>query len=203
MLLATTNQGDVVLDPFFGTGTTGAAAKRLGRHYIGIERDPTYARVAASRIAAVAPMTASALDLGLGKRAEPRVAFGTIIELGIMPAGSRLFDERKRHTAEVRADGTLVHGELSGSIHKLGAALQGRPACNGWTFWHFERQGRLQPIDELRTQARKQLAMAADQNRGDQIRPSASSSERIAAGMRDRSPATPPARSAGASSAGR
>ena len=162
VLLATTHQGDVVLDPFFGTGTTGAAAKRLGRHFIGIERDPTYARVAAERIAAGEPMPASALDLGLGKRAEPRVAFGTIIELGIMSAGSWLFDERKRHTAEVRADGTLTHGDLSGSIHKLGAALQGRPACNGWTFWHFERHGHLKPIDELRTQARKQLAMAAE-----------------------------------------
>jgi modification methylase len=162
VLLATTHQGDVVLDPFFGTGTTGAAAKRLGRHFIGIERDPIYAKVAADRIAAVQPMPAAALDLGLGKRAEPRVAFGTIIELGIMPAGSRLFDERKRHTAEVRADGTLVHGDLSGSIHKLGATLQGRPACNGWTFWHFERQGKLKPIDELRTQARKQLAIAAE-----------------------------------------
>ncbi len=162
VLLASSLPGDVVLDPFFGTGTTGAAARRLGRQYIGIERDPTYARIAEARIASVEPLPASALDLGLGKRAEPRVAFGTIIELGIMPAGSRLFDERRRHTAEVRADGTLVHGELSGSIHKLGATLQGRPACNGWTFWHFERAGHLKPIDELRAQARKQLGMAAE-----------------------------------------
>jgi len=162
VLLATTHAGDVVLDPFFGTGTTGAAARRLGRHYIGIERDPTYGRHAAERIAAVAPLPASAIDLGLGKRGEPRVAFGTLVELGIMAAGSRLFDERKRLTAEVRADGTLAHGELTGSIHKLGATLQGRPACNGWTFWHFERLGNLAPIDELRTQARKQLALAAE-----------------------------------------
>jgi modification methylase len=160
VLLATTHRGDVVLDPFFGTGTTGAAARKLGRHFIGIERDPTYAKVASERIAAVESMPDVALDLGLGKRAEPRVAFGTLVELGIMSAGSHLFDERRRHTAEVRADGTLVNG--SQSIHKLGATLQGRPACNGWTFWHFERRGQLKPIDELRTQARKQLAMAAE-----------------------------------------
>jgi len=162
VLLATTQPGDTVLDPFFGTGTTGAVARRLGRHFIGIERDPNYADIARRRIAAVEPHAAAALDVTRDRRAEPRIAFGTLVELGLMPAGSTVFDGRKKLAAEVRADGTLAHGELNGSIHKLGATLQGRPACNGWTFWHYERDGRLSPIDDLRQRARKQLAIAAE-----------------------------------------
>ena len=161
ILLASTQPGDTVLDPFFGTGTTGAVARRLGRYCIGIERDPGYARAAQARIAAVEPLNATALDVAPNRRAEPRVAFGTVVELGFVAAGSSVFDERRRHAAEVRADGTLASGELTGSIHKLGAALQGRPACNGWTYWHYEREGRLSPIDDLRRQARRQLGIAA------------------------------------------
>ena len=161
VLLASTNPGDTVLDPFFGTGTTGAVARRLGRGYIGIERDPGHARAAATRIAAVVALGASALDTLPSKRAEPRIAFGTIVEMGILEAGSSLFDDRRRHASEVKADGSLAHGDLKGSIHKLGARLLGQPACNGWTYWHFERAGRLQPIDELRTEARRQLGLAA------------------------------------------
>ena len=162
LLLATTQPGDTVLDPFFGTGTTGAVARQLGRRFIGIERDPAYADTARRRIAAIAPHSAATLDVTRDRRAEPRIAFGTLVELGLMAAGSTVFDERRKHTAEVRADGTLAHGELKGSIHKLGATLQGRPACNGWTFWHYERDGRLSPIDDLRQRARKQLAIAAE-----------------------------------------
>lgn len=161
ILLATSHPGDTVLDPFFGTGTTGAVAKRLGRNFIGIERDPTYAHLAEARIASVVPLAATALDGAREKRAEPRIAFGTLVELGLMAAGSMVFDERRTHAAEVRADGTLAHGHLKGSIHKLGAALQGRAACNGWTYWHFERAGGLIPIDDLRHQARRQLGIAA------------------------------------------
>jgi modification methylase len=162
ILLATTQPGDLVLDPFFGTGTTGAVAKRLGRRCIGIERETQYALLAERRMAAIEPLSGSALDVSRSRRAEPRVGFGSIIELGLLTAGSRVFDERRTLTAEVRADGTLACGELSGSIHKLGAAVQGRPACNGWTFWHFERNGALEPIDTLRSHVRKQLGMAAE-----------------------------------------
>jgi modification methylase len=161
ILLATTQPGDTVLDPFFGTGTTGAAARQLGRHFIGIERDPDYAAIAGARIAAVQPLAHTALDVARDRRAEPRIAFGTIVELGFMTAGSAVFDERRRHRAEVRADGSLAQGDLKGSIHKLGATLQGRPACNGWLYWHYENNGRLTPIDHLRQQARQQLATAA------------------------------------------
>jgi modification methylase len=159
LLLATTNTGDVVLDPFFGTGTTGAVAKRLGRRWIGIERDPDYALAARERIDGQQALPQGALDTLRSKRAEPRVPFGTIIELGILSAGSPLWDERGRIRAEVKADGTLQRGVSQGSIHRLGAEVQGKTACNGWTYWHFERKGRLAPIDLLRDQAKRALGI--------------------------------------------
>ena len=162
ILLASTQPGDTVLDPFLGTGTTGAVARKLGRHFIGIERDAVYAAAAQARIDAVEPFSSATLDVSRDRRSEPRVAFGTVVELGFVAAGSTVFDERRRHAAEIRADGTLASGQLTGSIHKLGAALQGKPACNGWTYWHYEHNGRLSPIDELRRQARKQLGIAAE-----------------------------------------
>jgi modification methylase len=157
LLLATTNVGDVVLDPFFGTGTTGAVAKRLGRHWIGIERDPDYVAAAQERINQVSTLPPLALETLRSKRAEPRVPFGTIIELGILKPGSVLSDERGKIRAEVKADGTLQHGERQGSIHRLGAEVQGKTACNGWTYWHFEKQ----PIDILREQAKLTLGLRA------------------------------------------
>jgi modification methylase len=157
LLLATTNVGDVVLDPFFGTGTTGAVAKRLGRHWIGIERDPDYAAAALERIDQVSTLPPMALETLRSKRAEPRVPFGTIIELGILKAGSVLSDERGKIRAEVKADGTLRSGERQGSIHRIGAEVQGKSACNGWTYWHFEKQ----PIDTLREQAKLKLGLRA------------------------------------------
>jgi len=159
VLLASTNPGDLVLDPFFGTGTTGAAAKRLGRSWLGIERDPAYAAAAQARIDKVRPLPPSALETMRGKRAEPRVPFGTIIELGILEPGSALTDERGRIRAEVRADGTLSLAGRQGSIHRLGAEVQGKTACNGWTFWHFEAEGQRKPIDALREAARRQLGL--------------------------------------------
>jgi modification methylase len=160
VLLATTNPGDVVLDPFFGTGTTGAVARRLGRKWIGIERDKDYAAIARERIDKVRPLPPSALETARGKRAEPRVPFGTIIELGILEPGTALTDERGRIKAEVKADGTLAFGGRQGSIHRLGAELQGKSACNGWTFWHFEAEGQRRPIDTLREVAKRQLGLA-------------------------------------------
>jgi len=159
LLLASTNAGDIVLDPFFGTGTTGAVARRLGRKWLGIERDPAYAAVARERIDRVRPLPPSTLETTKSKRAEPRVPFGTIIELGILEPGAALTDERGRIRAEVKADGTLAAEGLQGSIHRLGAQIQGKTACNGWTYWHFEVEGRRKPIDVLRDEAKRQLGL--------------------------------------------
>ncbi|MBA2935769.1 site-specific DNA-methyltransferase [Sphingomonas sp. CGMCC 1.13654] len=152
VLLATTKPGDVVLDPFFGTGTTGAVAKRLGRRWIGIEREPKYIRVARERIAAALPLDESAMTVMPTKRTAPRVPFGAIVEAGILPPGTVLTDAKRRWKASVRADSSLFCESVEGSIHKLGATLQGAPSCNGWTFWHVEHEGRLESIDTLRQQ---------------------------------------------------
>ncbi len=153
-LLSATNPGDVVLDPFFGTGTTGAVARRLGRRFIGIERDPVYAQAARERIDAIETLSQAALALAVPKRAEPRVPFLSVVEAGHIRPGEVLTDERRRFKAMVRPDGNLSIGPAQGSIHKVGALVQGLPACNGWTFWHAERGGRLVVIDEFRAKFR-------------------------------------------------
>ncbi len=161
ILLSTSNPGDVVLDPFFGTGTTGAVARKLGRHFIGIERDPIYASAAERRIAAVTQLDEAAFATAPARRTEPRVAFLSVVEAGLIVPGEMLQDERKRFAARVRADGTLMLGPAVGSIHKIGALAQGLPACNGWTFWHASRDGRLVPIDAMRASFRTAFPAAA------------------------------------------
>jgi modification methylase len=158
VLLSSSKPGDVVLDPFFGTGTTGAVARRLGRHFVGIEREQSYIDAARERIASVVPLGAAETQVLSGKRAEPRVAFVSLIESGLITAGAVLRDQRNRFEAKVRADGTLAIGTSAGSIHRMGAQVQGLDACNGWTFWHYEEAGTLRPIDDLRTRARQGLA---------------------------------------------
>jgi modification methylase len=158
VILATTNPGDVVLDPFFGTGTTGAVARRLGRHFVGIEREAAYRRIAEERLARVRPCEAEALEVQGGRRAEPRVAFGVLVERGMLRPGEELWSLGGRHKAKVRADGTLVGQDVKGSIHQVGAHLEGAPSCNGWTYWHFRREGGLVPIDVLRQQVRAEMA---------------------------------------------
>jgi modification methylase len=155
-LLAATRPGDIVLDPFFGTGTTGAVAKRLGRRWIGIERDPDYAGLAAQRIAAVIPASADLLTTP-AKREERRVPFGALVERGLLRPGDVLFDARRRWTAKVRADGTVIAAETRGSIHKVAAEVQGASACNGWDFWFVDRKGQTIPIDLLRQQVRAEM----------------------------------------------
>jgi modification methylase len=161
ILLAASNPGDVVLDPFFGSGTTGAAAKRLGRAFIGIERDASYAKAARTRIASVNPLPASATAAVAAKRSEPRIPFSAIVEAGLIRAGEVLVDERRQHSALVRAEGTLSMGAVAGSIHRMGALAQGLPACNGWIFWHCELEGKLKPIDHLRDLYRASLRQEA------------------------------------------
>ena len=150
VLLATTERGDVVLDPFFGTGTTGAVAKRLGREWIGCERESAYRAAALARIDRELPLDESALATMHSRASAPKVAFGALVESGLIPPGTVLFDKKRRWTATVRADGSLMHERQVGSIHGLGKELQGAPSCNGWMFWHYEAGGEIKPIDAAR-----------------------------------------------------
>jgi modification methylase len=160
-ILAASRPGDLVLDPFFGTGTTGAAAKRLGRHYLGIERDRTYAARAEARIAAIEPLPSPSIAPFVTAREAPRVAFNALIERGLVKAGTRLTDAEGRVKAIVRADGSIAlrngKGETVGSIHRIGALAQGLEACNGWTYWHFEDGAGRRPIDALRAVVRAEM----------------------------------------------
>ena len=157
ILVGTTNPGDVVLDPFFGTGTTGAVAKMLGRDFIGIEREDAYREAARRRIERVRRFDRAALETSISKRAEPRVPFGQVVERGMLRPGEELYSIGSRFKAKVRADGTLVGNDVKGSIHQVGAHLEGAPSCNGWTYWHFRRDGKLVPIDILRQQIRAEM----------------------------------------------
>lgn len=153
VMLACTEPGDLVLDPFFGTGTTGAVARRLKRRWIGIEREDKYIKVASERIAATLPLDESAMLSIPEKKSVPRVAFGLLVETGLIAPGSVLMDAKRRYKAAVRADGVLAtECGKTGSIHGLGAALQGAPSCNGWSFWHVEGPDGLVSIDTLRQQ---------------------------------------------------
>jgi modification methylase len=150
VMLATTNKGDVVLDPFFGTGTTGAVAKRLGREWIGCEREGNYRDAALERIEMALPLDESTIATMQSPKSAPKVAFGTLVETGWIAPGSIVSDKKRRHKAQVRTDGSLLCGAESGSIHGLGAKLQSAPSCNGWTFWHIEHEGELKPVDAIR-----------------------------------------------------
>ncbi len=157
VVLASTEPGGVVLDPFFGSGTTGAVAKKLGRHYIGLEQDEDYAELARQRLKKVTPMSDPDLTATPAKRSEPRVPFGWLVERGLLQPGQTLYDQRRRFSARVRADGTLITADFRGSIHQVGAMVQKAPACNGWQFWHKEEKGQLVSIDVLRQKVRSEL----------------------------------------------
>ena len=161
VILSSTEAGETVLDPFFGTGTTGAVSKKLGRNFIGLEQDPMYAKAARKRIEKTTEFIDEDLVKTIEKREQPRVPFGWLLEHGLLEAGTVLYDKQKRFTAKVRADGHLIATtpgmKHRGSIHKVGAQLQGAPSCNGWTFWHVEKEGSLEPIDTLRAQIRETL----------------------------------------------
>ena len=151
-----------MLDPFCGTGTTGAVARRLRRRFVGVEREAEYAAAAEKRIAAVEPLAEPALATFMTAREAPRVPFTALIERGLISPGIKLVDAKRRHRALVRADGALALGEAVGSIHRIGALAQGLEACNGWTFWHVETPKGLTLIDDFRAIVRSEMAQAAE-----------------------------------------
>ncbi|WP_419798017.1 MAG: site-specific DNA-methyltransferase [Terasakiella sp.] len=158
VIMASSKPGDVVLDPFFGTGTTGAVAKKLGRNFIGLERETDYIKVAEKRIKAIKGTVDTSLLTTPAKRQAPRIPFGTLLERGLLEPGTTLTDIKGRYQAKVRADGTLSAANFRGSIHQVGARVQNAQACNGWTFWHMEKAGSRVCIDELREQVRAEMA---------------------------------------------
>ena len=157
VILSSSRPDDLVLDPFCGTGTTGAVAKRLGRRFIGFERDRDYAAAAEKRFAEVKPLPAPSLAPFMTAREAPRVAFASLLERGLVSAGANLVDAKRRHKVLVRADGAIALGEAVGSIHRIGALVQGLEACNGWAFWHLETEKGLVPIDALRAEIRAEM----------------------------------------------
>jgi modification methylase len=149
-----------VLDPFSGTGTTGAMAKRLGRRFVGVEREAAYAAAAQKRIAAVEPLAAPTLAQFMTAREAPRVPFAALLERGLVAPGARLSDAKRKIKALVRADGAISLGDSVGSIHRIGALAQGLEACNGWAFWHLETAKGLISIDALRAEIRAEMGAA-------------------------------------------
>ncbi len=160
VILSSTKPGDVVLDPFFGTGTTGAVAKKLGRQWIGMEREADYIKYAQRRIDAVEVCREDTITLA-NKREEMRIPFGWLLEHGYLEPGAELTDPKGRQKARVHADGNVITGNHRGSIHKVGALLQNAPSCNGWTYWHVKRNGKSVPIDQMRQELRAQIEGSA------------------------------------------
>jgi modification methylase len=157
VILAASRPDDVVLDPFCGSGTTGAVARRLRRNFVGIERHAEYAVAARARIDGVEPLAEPALASFMTAREAPRVPFAALVERGLVTPGVKLVDVKRRHRALVRADGAIALGEAVGSIHRIGALAQGLEACNGWTFWHVETAQGLTVIDALRARVRAEM----------------------------------------------
>jgi modification methylase len=159
VILASSNPGDVVLDPFFGSGTTGAVAKKLHRRWIGIERDETYVRLAKERLAVVKPQDYDdEVFVFQSKRSRPRVPFGTMLERGMLRPGQVLFfGSAGEAQAKILADGSLKCGSFTGSIHQVASRIKNAP-CNGWEHWYFEdpETGRRRVIDELREIVRQE-----------------------------------------------
>jgi modification methylase len=169
VIMASTKPEQLVLDPFFGTGTTGAVAKKLGRNFIGIEREKEYIKVAKKRIDAVTPIEEKEILETPAKREQPRVPFGSLVERGLISPGTVLTDSKKRHEARVSADGSLVTNNFRGSIHKVGAAVQGAPSCNGWTFWYYPDGKDHVSIDNLRQQIRAEASSDVSGNKSETI----------------------------------
>lgn len=160
IIMSCTQPGDLVLDPFFGTGTTGAVAKKLGRDYIGLEREESYIKVAEQRLKSITRLgDDEILHAVSSKREEPRIPFGTLIESGLLKPGTILTDAKGKHEAKVGADGTIMSDKVRGSIHKVGATLQNAPSCNGWTYWHVRQGRQYVPIDALRQKLRDVSAL--------------------------------------------
>ena len=140
----------MILDPFLGSGTTAAVAKKLRRNYYGIEKETKYFRAAEERLKKTKPIEDGFLDTLKNNRSKPRIPFGSLVELGIIKPGTNIFDQKKKVNAKIMADGSIKHSKVEGSIHKVAATILGAESCNGWTYWHYNMNGSMVPIDNLR-----------------------------------------------------
>jgi site-specific DNA-methyltransferase (adenine-specific)/modification methylase len=140
----------MILDPFLGSGTTATVAKKLGRNYCGIEKETKYFKVAEERLKKTKPIQDNFLDTLKNNRSKPRIPFGSLVELGIIKPGTNIFDQKKKINAKIMADGSIKHSKIEGSIHKVAATILGAESCNGWTYWHYNINGSIMPIDNLR-----------------------------------------------------
>ena len=154
ILLATSNKNDLILDPFLGSGTTASVAKKLGRNYYGIEKERTYFKAAEQRLKETKVIEDDFLDTLKNNRSKPRIPFGSLVELGIIKPGTTIFDNKRKISAKIMADGSIKHAQTEGSIHKVAATILGAESCNGWTYWHYQSGKDLKPIDELREKLR-------------------------------------------------
>jgi site-specific DNA-methyltransferase (adenine-specific)/modification methylase len=150
ILLASTNKDDFVFDPFLGTGTTAVVAKKLGRNYFGIESEKKYFETAKKRLERTIKMEDHYLDTIKNNKSKPRIPFGSLVELGIVKPGMSVFDYKKKVNAKIMADGSIKYQNSEGSIHKVAAKIIGAESCNGWTYWHYNNNGSILPIDDLR-----------------------------------------------------
>ena len=150
IILASTNKGDTVFDPFLGTGTSAVVAKKLGRKYCGIEKEKKYYTAALKRINQTKIIKEDYLDTIVNNKSKPRIPFGSLVELGILEPGMTLYDSKQKHNARIMADGSIKCNNSEGSIHKVAAEIIGAESCNGWTFWHYNLDGAIAPIDSLR-----------------------------------------------------
>ena len=150
VLLASTNKGDLIFDPFLGTGTSASVAKKMGRNYFGIEKEKKYFKAAQQRLRETKKIEDHYLDTIKNNKSKPRIPFGSLVELGIVKPGMDIFDQKKKISAKIMADGSIKYQGDAGSIHKVAAKIIGAESCNGWTYWHYNMGGSIVPIDNLR-----------------------------------------------------
>ena len=154
ILLASSNKNDFILDPFSGSGTTAVVAKKLGRIFLGIEKDKNYFEASIRRVKNTKPIEENYLDTLKNNRSKPRVPFGSLVEMGVIRPGTEIYDKKKKINAKIMVDGSIKYQETEGSIHKIAAKILGAESCNGWTYWYYKSGNSLKSIDELRQRLR-------------------------------------------------
>ncbi|SVA56640.1 uncharacterized protein METZ01_LOCUS109494 [marine metagenome] len=154
IILSSTNKGDIILDPFLGSGTTAVVAKKLQRNFIGIEQDKEYVSLAKKRLKQTKVLNDEVVIMKKSRRDLPKVPFGELVEQGIIPPGAVLTDKKEKYKATVTVDGSLKINNISGSIHQVGATIQGLSNCNGWDFWHIKNKSTSILLDEVRDKYR-------------------------------------------------